>query len=603
MSSYKSANKISTPVATKSLVSFKNSNLERFYSEFSNPDKKDVYSFFIGGTSTSTENNTISGKRIWGDVSLIRNIGRDEVSPVIERINYETGKVYDPFLASGNATDDQYYVYNNQNGFVYLCTSSNAKNRKDLFRQSNSTKTPTHTSGYARLDDGYEFLALYKIDNTMAKFVTESYIPVANATVDYQPFSNTVGFANRYDSICGLSGSSGGTGSCCTYAKTKEQKWPNNGEYSVGDFIDCICDVPNCFTCQIYGERLNRDVVFTSGTGGCSGCASSIIVKNNATKIKESKPNVNSNDNYQLLIKEDGSRNNGQIISAFIDFSGISLPNRQVSKQNAKVEVASETGKNADINLITFLGTDGKYYADGIEIKNRGKNYSEDYVLTVPDAQTTEIQTLLVNSIDLSLDDVEDNVEDDPRKLLNVSRLLFNIKMKDSEISALVDQKSFTRYGIIKNVLNTDGSVFAKTKNLSEKSLTPNLTTIIIRKKDNSTITTGQFIPVGNNSFNVSNGAVKGVVASFELNPSFTNRATINMATPNPNTFSVGSSFTASTAGGSDQTYLVVSGTYPTIKPNSGSLLFSNSAQIDIPTAASSNRPTRNFRWLFSLDQ
>ena len=243
MSSYKAANKISTPVATKSLVSFKNSNLERFYSEFSNPDKKDVYSFFIGGTSTSTENNTISGKRIWGDVSLIRNIGRDEVSPVIERINYETGKIYDPFLASGNATDDQYYVYNNQNGFVYLCTSSNAKNRKDLFRQSNSTKTPTHTSGYARLDDGYEFLALYKIDNTLLKFVTESYIPVANATVDYQPFSNTVGFANRYDSICGLSGSSGGTGSCCTYAKTKEQKWPNNGEYSVGDFIDCICDV------------------------------------------------------------------------------------------------------------------------------------------------------------------------------------------------------------------------------------------------------------------------------------------------------------------------------------------------------------------------
>jgi len=603
MVSYKTANSVSTPVPTKSLVSFKNSNLERFYSEFSNADKKDVYSFFIGGTSTSTENNTIAGKRIWGDVSLIRNIGRDEVHPVTERINYETGKVYDPFLASGNAADDQYYVYNNQNGFVYLCISSNAKNRKDLFRQSNSTKTPVHTEGYRTYSDGYTWLPLYKIDDKIARFVTESYIPVANATIDYQEFSNTVGLENRYDSICGLSGASGGTGSCCTYAKEKEQKWPNNGTYAVGDFVDCICDVPNCFTCQIYGEKLNRDVVFIAGTGGCSGCASSITVLDNTTKIKNSNPNVNTNDNYQVKIKEDGSRNNGQIVSAFIDFSGISLSNREVKVPSAKVVVGSETGHNADINLITYLGSDKKYYADGIEIKNRGKNYSEDYVLSIPDAATNTIETLLTNAIDLSLDDVEDNIEDDPRKLLNVSKLLFNIAIKDSEISSVIDQKSFTRYGIIKNVLNTDETIFAKTKNISEKSTNSNLTSIRIRKKDNTTITTDEFIPVANSVFATSTGAVKGTVTSFERDASFTNRADVSIATPNPNSFTVGSSFTVTTAGGGTETFLITNATLPVIKPNSGSLLFSNSAQIDIPTDASSNRPTRNFRFIFLLDQ
>ena len=603
MVSYKTANSVSTPVPAKSLISFKNSNLERFYSEFSNPDKKDTYSFFIGGTSTSTEDNTIAGKRIWGDVSYIRNIGRDEVHPVIEKINYTTGKVYDPFLASGNATDDQYYVHNTQNGFVYLCISSNAKNRKDLFRQSNSTKTPTHTIGYKTYADGYTWLALYKIDDAIARFTTESYMPVPNATVDFQEFSNTVGFENRYDSICGLTtGSSGGTGSCCTYAKEKEQKWPNNGTYAVGDFVDCICDVSNCFTCQIYGERLNREVVFIEGTAGCSACAKSIAVLDKATKIKNSKPNENTNNNYQIKIKEDGSRNNGQIISAFIDFSGISLSNREVKVPSAEVVVGSETGSSAKINLITYIGSDKKYYAEGIEIKNRGKNYSEDYVLTIPDAASTDIQNLLIDAIDVSLDDVEDNVEDNPRKLLNVSKILFNIAIKDSEISSIIDQKSFTRYGIIKNVLNTDGTVFAKTNNISQKSAKSNLTSIVIRKKDNSTIDTDEFIPIGNNAFNTSSGAVKGTVTSFERNASFTNRANVSIATPNPSSFGVGESFKVTSVGGGDETFLITTSTIPDIKPNSGSLLFSNSAQIDIPSDTD-GRATKLIKFQVVTDQ
>ena len=156
----------STAAAKQSLVSFKNNNLENFFSTFSSPAKKDVYSFFLGGVNASTNDNTTAGNRVWGDISLLRNIGRDEVSPVVERINYRENLVYDPWLSTGNAGDDRYYAYNEQNGFVYLCISSNSKNRSDLFRTSNSTKAPTHTIGYQSYDDGYTWLALYKIDDT-----------------------------------------------------------------------------------------------------------------------------------------------------------------------------------------------------------------------------------------------------------------------------------------------------------------------------------------------------------------------------------------------------------------------------------------------------
>jgi len=598
----------STAAAKQSLVSFKNNNLENFFSSFSSPVKKDVYSFFLGGTNSTTTDNTVAGNRVWGDVSLLRNIGRDELSPVVERINYEQNKVYDPWLSTGNAVDDRYYVYNQQNGFVYLCISSEANNRSDLFRTNNSTKQPTHTIGYQTYDDGYTWLAMYKIDDTLARFLTDSLMPVPDVVADYQEFSNSVGFANRYDTVCSTPGGTGGTGCCCTYAKQQEQKWPDNGVYSAGDFIDCFASVSNCFTCQIYGETLNRNVIFIEG-GGCSGCSASYQTTSVVDKIKNSRPNKNSNLSYQIAIKDDAGVNNGQIISAFINLGGISLGNRQVNIPNPTVTVSSETGENANINLLTFKGKDGKYYVNGIKINNRGKSYSEDYVLTLPEVTNSTISTLLKNAITLHLDNVEDGVADSPRKLLNASKILFNVAIKDSDISSVINQTSFTRYGIIKNAQNSDGTVFAKNTNISEKTTKSNLVELVIRKKDGTPITSGESIPVGqtvqsSTSSASTNGANKGTVAYFKVRDlDVLNRADVSIATSNPNSFSGSNTFTAVSNNGSRQTFIVQSITTPTLRQNTGNLLFSNSTNIDIPTTARSARPTRNFRFKFVLEQ
>jgi len=101
-----------------------------------------------------------------------------------------------------------------------------------------------------------------------------------------------------------------------------------------------------------------------------------------------------------------------------------------------------------------------------------------------------------------------------------------------------------------------------------------------------------------------TNGANKGTVAYFKVRDlDLLNRADVSIATSNPNSFSGSNTFTAVSNNGSRQTFIVQSITTPTLRQNTGNLLFSNSTNIDIPTTARSARPTRNFRFKFVLEQ
>ena len=88
-------------------------------------------------------------KRSLSHLQLVKRIKRNDVVPVIQRVDWTSGSPYNYWNSrAGNLEDGSYSYYAlASNGVVYLCLSNNEKNRSDLSMQIASTSEPNHILG------------------------------------------------------------------------------------------------------------------------------------------------------------------------------------------------------------------------------------------------------------------------------------------------------------------------------------------------------------------------------------------------------------------------------------------------------------------------
>jgi hypothetical protein len=180
----------------------------------------------------------------YSDFSL--KIGKDNVIPVVKNVKWAKKRTYTPW----NANIENYgnfYAYNEDNGYVYLCISDNKENRIDYIGKNVSNNVPSHVSGDYRYDDGYTWKALYKITPSIEKFVTEQWIPVVSFDI-FEDLDKSTAYA-MMQSFCYPS-TTKTSGNCAVYFKQNIKYLLHTGVYAngtKGSLYDTF--VMDCFEC------------------------------------------------------------------------------------------------------------------------------------------------------------------------------------------------------------------------------------------------------------------------------------------------------------------------------------------------------------------
>jgi hypothetical protein len=454
------------------MASINTDNLEQFYERFSKG--QDKYAFFLGGVSEKTDYESSKGNReTWQDVSLLYHVRKNDAKPVVRRINYVRKRSYDPWRSAGNASGQNYYVYNEINNFVYLCVSSNSLNRIDLFGTNNSTYTPSFTSEIEKTyPDGYRWRKLYKIDSSSKRFLTDNLMPVNDAILDYEEYPTATSLEGLANTIC--TGAPGVSGACGLYARKKEYD-PSSSTYtSSGSLWDTFVDV-HCWRCYELSQRLNMEYRFIAG-GEASDLPSSITVKSNLTKIQESQLNPNSNEKIQAGLTSYSQGNDGEILSILINLSSLTYAQRIVSTANPTIQITSSTGSGASARLKTFVDTSGNNVVEGVELIDGGSGYY-DYSLSIPSISNS---STFLNVLEINIEPV-DGYATSSRKLLNCTQVAFKVELDSQDIQDLsLGQTTFKTYGILKNPETTSDVVFGSDLNKNQKKLQSNVTRLIV---------------------------------------------------------------------------------------------------------------------------
>lgn len=454
------------------MASINTDNLEQFYDRFSKG--QDKYAFFLGGVSEKTDYESDKGNReTWQDVSLLYHVRKDDVKPVVRRVNYVRKRSYDPWRASGNVVGDNYYVYNEQNNFVYLCMSSNDLNRIDLFGTNNSTYTPAFTSEVEKTyPDGYRWRKLYKIDSSSRRFLTDNLIPVNDAIRDYEEYATSTSLESLASTVC--NGAAGASGACGLYP-IKQEYDPSTSSYTAaGSLWDSFEDI-HCWRCYDLAQRLDMQYRFIAG-GVASDLPSSITIQTNLAKIQSSQLNPNSNEKIQAGLVSYSQGNDGEILSIFINLSSLTYAQRIVSTANPTIEITSATGSGASARLKTFTDTSGNNVVEGVELLQGGSGYY-DYTLTI--SSISNASTFL-NVLEVNIEPV-DGYATSVRKLLNCTQLAFKVEVDSEDIQDLnLGQTSFKTYGILKNPETTSNTVFGSDLNKNQKKLQSNVTRLVV---------------------------------------------------------------------------------------------------------------------------
>tara|TARA_R110002012_G_scaffold204050_1_gene373620 strand:- start:26237 stop:28045 length:1809 start_codon:yes stop_codon:yes gene_type:complete len=429
---------------------------------------------FLGGltANSSNTNTTYDRNVISNEISLVKRIKRNDVIPVIQRVNWKSGSPYNYWNSrDGNREDGSYSYYAlASNNVLYLCLSNNDKNRSDYSLQVNSTVEPNHGLGIQKYSDGYTWMALFKIDYTLNKFLSENWIPVPILENLFSEFNTGNSLNGLATDICGSS--AGVLGACCLYNKTKEYDPITSIEITGGNLFDCFSSIP-CYRCKEISDSLNKERIFIQGAT-CASCAGSIEIKTLIEKIDESGDAYNKNSTIisQRNIQEDSEVNDGRILSAFIDLSGITTGDLVTTEQNPVVDL-NNGGSDGDIRLSTYTIIDPdertkKYVIDGIYVDNPGKGYHvvDPYV----EPAGSSIADILSSRLFINLD-TKGSISKDLVEILNVNKLLTKVCLTSDEIEALNSKArhlKFSRFGILQQVKDSNGRIIGQGLNVNE---------------------------------------------------------------------------------------------------------------------------------------
>jgi hypothetical protein len=408
---------------------------------------------FVGTTnSTITDNSSDSAKQLWKDTVFTKKISKNDVIGVVPTIEWKSGNAYVPWN-SGGSNSGAYYAWNKSNGIVYLCVQNNDFARADFSNKIASTFAPTHEYGIQRYSDGYSWLPIYRITSDYLRFVKNNWIPV----ISFEDFEEET-FTSQYlaaDSFC--DNNFGATGYCGLYFK-QNIEIPTSGisydNYVKGELYTSFSS--ECSECYFLFKDNNEfeSKFFTSQ----SAVESSIIVYDKFEKI-ESLINQNliapSSAFYALYTIAQNGPDDGAVISATIDLSGLSGANLVATEANPELIISSFTGTGATIRFKTITSISGTQLINGIEVVSNGSGY-RDITLDFDEnkLENTSIKDLLLSTISVNLD-VIDGLNIDPYDVLDVKNIMVDARIDTGEI----DQQSITLpesinfYGLVSNPL------------------------------------------------------------------------------------------------------------------------------------------------------
>ena len=405
----------------------------------SKPTKQEVSKFFvfmggISGAATSIDDT---------DVSLVSRITQDEVSTVVPRVNWSYNSEYEPFYVG--TLGDRSYVYNNVTDIVYLCVGKNQSTGLVGEIKFPSTQQPTHANGIQLYSDGYAWMALYKIDLGLTKFLTETILPVSSL-YDYTTQVTSGSYSSTYNSLC--RNGAGITGSCYFYYNEDTiDPLQTSIIRKKGELVSGIgSNNWTCSSCHSVGDVLGYKSVHIDYLN-----SSSSIVRNPIDELVSNLSTLDPNNRYYIHYNNYlyGQNLNGGIVYLHLDVSSLSIEDRIVRKQKPEITILDPLGIGASANIETYYDIRrNAFIANGITLKSSGTNFLNPH-FSIPDAVSMNLQHAIkaVLMPDLS----------DPSTFLPNPRISIIKQISTADLTNIsTEQKVFSKVGIVKNITTTD---------------------------------------------------------------------------------------------------------------------------------------------------
>jgi len=414
--------------------------------------------YFLLGKTTHTSllpNSQELFIQSWKDAEMTYKVSRNDVSAVIPRISWNKGSQYTPW--NPNSDVQNCYIYNRENGYVYLCISDNSNNRLDGYDTVSRFK-PSHTTGEMSFSDGYSWLALYQITPSLEKFVTSAFIPAPSLDEFEVGIGGTTPW-DRCNSFC--NGAVGVSGTCAVYVN-KEKEIPTSGSsyesYALGDLYTTIPDL-TCRECYFLFQD-EEDDDFVSVFYGDQEVKESIEILSKFDLVEKQiqTGQLSPNSVYYKLYSTwyNNGFEDGCVVSSFIDLSAETTSELIATQANPRLQIKSLTGYGAIIELITFINPNGNHQVCGIRVVSRGQNY-KDISLSIDTSLLPGMddhQDFINSKIEINLDPV-DKLGLDPAKTLNSNSVMTSISLGKQELAdaSLILPREINFFSLVENPL------------------------------------------------------------------------------------------------------------------------------------------------------
>lgn len=430
-------------------MSTRSQNIKNFIQE---TGTKNQLFMFVGSDENSTNSeSTQTTIDIWRNSNFAVKIGQNSLVPVVPNVTWIEKKPYKPW-SSTEVNIGNYYAYNEENGYVYLCISDNTKNRTDIRGQNVSNIRPSHTVGTQSYSDGYSWKVLYKITPSLEKFVSSSWIPV----ISFDIFDGTSqsSLSSLTSTFC--LGDTTSKGVCAVYCKIPLIESDSGDEYEIGDLYSTMEEVA-CTECFHVFLDNNKFVSKFYGDKGAVASTYSVVSTFDEVGQKISSNEISLSSPYYYLydINTNDELQEGSIVSTFIDLSNFTQTQLKVTQENPQFTITSTTGSGAIIKLTTYINSSNSIIVDGIILQSNGSGY-KDISLSMDSSvfEDGAVKDLILASIQINLDKI-DGLGFDPVEVLDAQHLMIDVKIEKSQLEVpkvtIALPESFNFFGLILN--------------------------------------------------------------------------------------------------------------------------------------------------------
>jgi hypothetical protein len=437
-------------------MSTKTQNVKNFIKETGTNNQLFVFAGY--NPNPTITDSTQSSIELWNYSDFSVRVGQNSLIPVTPYVKWVEKKPYNSWSSTGVNTGN-YYAYNDQNGYVYLCISNNEDNRSDISGQNVSNIRPTHTAGIQKYNDGYSWKPLYKVTPSIERFVTSSWLPVVSFDLFDNSSQRTLNQQTKRFCKEGAIGTEE-IGKCAIYAKVPLNTDDDAGstEFQAGDLFTVAEEVScaRCFYMMYQNDKFisvfyeNSDVV-----------PNTTIVSENydlITSLIESSEITTSSPYYYLHeINQNDGLDDGAIVSAFIDLSGFSRSQLVANVENPEFTITSNSGVGGRIRLKTTK-VENTFIISGIEVLSPG-SYYKDITLDIDPLAIEMDVDMLLSVIDVNLDTI-DGLGFDPVTILKAEHVMIDsrIEKKILEDSSIIIPDKLNFFGLVQNPTSLVGT-------------------------------------------------------------------------------------------------------------------------------------------------